>query len=131
MSQLISELKADHHRIIMVLGQVRSLGAASRQGHQALLSARDQLLSHLKKEDVQLYPVLRRAAIKDQNTRRMVDYFSRDMETIAPLVMDFFTRYATSAGGPEFNADFDRFFTLLMGRIQKEETVLFEAFDRL
>ncbi len=131
MSRLTTELKADHQRIIGALGTAKGLGISTPEGHAALMSARDQLLQHLKKEDDQLYPVLRGAAIEDAEMRRMVDYFSRDMEMIAPAVMAFFDKYGQPTASPAFTADFERFFTLLMGRIQKEQTVLFEAFDNL
>ena len=64
MSALIEELKREHAKIIAMLNEVKELGILSKEGQSRLMSAKKSLLAHLKKEDEQLYPVLRKEAVK-------------------------------------------------------------------
>ena len=58
MARLIEELKKDHAAIAALLDRVKDPNVTNSEAHKILLSAKASLLAHLKKEDVQLYPVL-------------------------------------------------------------------------
>ena len=60
MSELIEEFKRDHAEIMAILNEVKEFGILSKEGHAKLISIKEHLLAHLKKEDEKLYPALRK-----------------------------------------------------------------------
>ncbi len=53
MSNLIEELKNEHKIILEILDEVKTFGISSTSGQEKLLSAKDFLIAHMKKEDEQ------------------------------------------------------------------------------
>jgi hemerythrin-like domain-containing protein len=130
MRRLIEELKREHGAIAEALGDVRRLGIGSADGQARLLAARAGLLAHLRKEDLGLYPALRRAAASDRVLQDKVDFFARDMDEISKSAQAFFDRYAAGGSGVEFAADFGTFSSLLRARIHKEENILYPEYEK-
>ncbi len=122
MSVLVDELKSEHTVIAGVLQSVKDLGITSKQGQDKLIAAKSGLLSHLKKEDERLYPVLRKAAESDGNLKMTLDTFAKDMEGISTAVMQFFEKYTSSKdiSASDFARDFAKIFSTLGMRIQKK-----------
>lgn len=131
MSQLIIELKREHAAIANILGEASRLGITSKEGQLKLLDAKKGLLAHLKKEDDQLYPALKRAAQNDRNLGQTLDVYAKDMEGISKAAITFFTKYAQGGSGIEFAKDIGALFSTLKSRIRKEEDVLYKEYDRL
>ena len=131
MSKLIDELKKEHTRITTTLNKVEKIGAFSKKGQEVLLSAKSTLLSHLKKEDEQLYPVLRESAKKDTALKRTLDMFAKDMEEISKSVLEFFDKYSEGGSGMEFAVDYGRFFAALSSRIRREEDILYAKYNEI
>ena len=131
MSKLIDELKKEHTRITTTLNKVEKIGAFSKKGQEVLLSAKSTLLSHLKKEDEQLYPVLRESAKKDTALKRTLDMFAKDMEKISKSVLEFFDKYSEGGSGMEFAVDYGRFFAALSSRIRREEDILYAKYNEI
>jgi hypothetical protein len=69
MSVLTEELKREHSEIVAILNEVEGLDILSIEGQAKLLSAKERFLTHLKKEDEQLYQVLKKEA-KDNKLLR-------------------------------------------------------------
>ncbi len=128
MSVLVNELKSEHAKIAKVLEQASSLGITSPEAQKMLLEAKAGLLAHLKKEDEKLYPVLRKAAEKNPDLKRVVDHFAKDMEAISQVALDFFDKYAEGGSGFEFGKDFGRLFSSLSNRIHREESILYQKY---
>lgn len=131
MSQLIVELKKEHAAIANILGEVSKQGITSKEGQMKLMDAKKGLLAHLKKEDDQLYPALKRAAQNDKNLGYTLDVYARDMEGITTAAIAFFSKYAQGGSGLEFAKDIGGLFSTLKSRIRKEEDVLYKEYDRL
>ncbi len=131
MSSLVEELKKEHLLISSTLTKVRTQGIVSKEGQKTLLDAKNSFLAHLKKEDEQLYPVLRKAAEKDPNLKRTLDIFAKDIEFISQVVLIFFKKYESGGSGLEFAKDFGRLSAALSVRIVKEENVIYEKFNEL
>lgn len=131
MSQLIVELKKEHAAIANILGEASRLGITSKEGQLKLMDAKKGLLAHLKKEDDQLYPALKRAAQNDKNLGQTLDVYAKDMEGISKAAITFFTKYAQGGSGIEFAKDIGGLFSTLKSRIRKEEDVLYKEYDRL
>jgi len=130
-SKLIDELKEEHTRITTTLNKVEKIGAFSKKGQEVLLSAKSTLLSHLKKEDEQLYPVLRESAKKDTALKKTLDMFAKDMEKISKSVLEFFDKYSEGGSGMEFAKDYGRFFAALSSRIRREEDILYAKYNEI
>lgn len=131
MSKLVEELKNDHKVIAATLNKVNSLGIASQEGQKTLLSVRGGLLAHLKKEDGQLYPVLKKAAESDPTFKRTLDTFAKEMVVVSMSAVEFFDKYARGGDGIAFAKDFGRLYATLSQRITKEENVLYKKYDEV
>lgn len=131
MSQLIVELKKEHAAIANILGEASKLGITSKEGQLKLMDAKKGLLAHLKKEDDQLYPALKRAAQNDKNLELTLDVYAKDMDGISKAAIAFFANYAQGGSGIEFAKDIGGLFSTLKSRIRKEEDVLYKEYDRL
>jgi len=131
MSKLVDELKKEHSIIVETLNKVRSLGITTEEGQNTLLAAKSGLLAHLKKEDEQLYPVLKNAAESDANLKRTLDLFAKDMDEISKAVLRFFDKYSKGGSGIEFAKDFGRLYGTLSQRISKEENIIYKRYDEL
>ncbi len=131
MGALVTELKDEHRKIAEALAEVQEKGIGSKEGQAKLLSAKEGLLSHLKKEDERLYPPLKKAAEKDERLKGLLEMFAKDMQDVSKGAMDFFGKYAKGGSGLEFAKDFGHLSAVLTSRIRKEETILYPEFDKL
>jgi len=133
MSRLIEELKKDHAEIAKLLEKVRNPQVTNDEAHKILLAAQSSLIAHLKKEDLQLYPVLYRAAEANPGLKRTVDFYARDMAEITGKAVDFFSKYARSEShiGLEFAKDFGNLFATISRRLRSEESTLYKEFQKL
>lgn len=131
MTTLVNELKSEHAKIATVLEKVSNLGIFTPAAQKMLLEAKDRLLSHLKKEDERLYPVLRKEAENNSELKRTIDHFAKDMEAISQAALDFFDKYAKGGSGFEFAKDFGRLFSNLANRIYREESILYQKYNEI
>lgn len=131
MSNLVTELKEDHKKIVAVLAEVKAKGITSKEGVQVLVSAKAALLAHLKKEDTFLYPELRKAAQSNSGLKSTLDVFAKDMDKITAEVLAFFDKYSNGGSGIEFAKDIGHLLSVLGARIQREENSLYSEFDKL
>ncbi len=74
---------------------------------------------------------MRKAAENDANLKRTLDLFTKDMEGITKVALDFFSKYANGGSGMEFAKDFERLFASLSQRIRKEKNIIHEKFNDL
>lgn len=131
MDRLISEFRRDHVVVMDTLNVVKRHGLSSKEGKEGLKSVKDTLLAHLKKEDTHLYPVLRKAAEKDEILKQTLDLFAKDMDEISNAALRFFSKYATGGEGTEFARDFGGLYATLQGRIRREENNLYKVYEKL
>ncbi len=129
MSNLIDELKNEHRMLLDILDQVRVLGISSTSGQEKFLSIRDLLISHMKKEDEQYYPALKRAAENNEALRVTLDYFARDMEVVSRRIMQVFDKYSRGGAEAEFSGDVKLLYMILRDRIRIEEDTLFRKYS--
>jgi len=130
MSKLIDKLKADHRDIVKVLEAVKKLGVTPA-GLAKLKAAKAGLLAHLKHEDTELYPKLRRAAKTDPALRSLLELFAKEMEGITTFALNFFEKYESAKSDVGFAKDFGKLLGELGNRIRREETLLYEAYEKL
>ena len=133
MARLIDELKQDHAAIESMLTKAKDSSISHKEAHKILLAAQTSLLAHLKKEDLQLYPVLNRAAASDANLKRTVDFYAKDMDEITGNAVEFFKKYA-AADSPidiEFAKAFGKLFSTISRRQRNEENSLYKEYEKL
>jgi hypothetical protein len=133
MARLIDELKRDHVAIESMLAKVKDTSLSSKEAHKILISAQATLLAHLKKEDLQLYPVLAKAAGSDANLKRTVDFYAKDMDLISKDAVEFFGKYSApdAAIDIEFARAFGKLFATLSRRLRSEEGSLYKEYEKL
>ncbi len=131
MTALIEEFKREHAKIIAMLNEVKELGILSKEGQARLMSIKEHLLAHLKKEDEQLYPVLRKEAESNNNLKKELDMFAMDPEYVSRVVSEFFDKYSEGSFDEEFPAEFESLSAALNARIRNEEDALYEEYEEI
>ena len=132
MSALIEELKKDHSEIIDTLNEVKELGILSKEGQAKLMSIKAGLLAHLKKEDEQLYPVLKKEAENNKQLESTLDLFAIDMENVSRIVLEFFDKfYRGEIPDKELQQEFKNFSVALSKRIRNEVDILYEVYEKM
>jgi hypothetical protein len=131
MSALIDEFKKDHSEIIDTLKEIKELGVLSEEGQAKLISAKESLLEHLRKEDELLYPVLRKEAEHNEKLKELLDVFAKDMENVSRVVMDFFDKYSEDVIDSAVTDEFEHLFAAFRNRIRHEEDILYEEHEKI
>jgi len=130
MDNLIIDLKADHVRLAEKINEAKNTGLSSGAGRQLLISIKNDLLDHLKKEDEKLYPKLHELGARDVEIKRVLDSFAKDMEAITQFALSFFDKYTRESSSIDFYKDIGRLLAALSDRIRKEEGVLYAIYER-
>lgn len=131
MSALIDEFKKDHSEIIDTLKEIKELGVLSEEGQAKLISAKESLLEHLRKEDELLYPVLKKEAEHNEKLKELLDVFAKDMESVSRVVMDFFDKYSEDVIDSAVTDEFEHLFAAFRNRIRHEEDILYEEHEKI
>ncbi len=131
MFNLIEELKQEHAVMFENLNKVRSLGIGSKEAQNMLFNVKRGFIAHLKKEDDQLYPALKKAAESDIDLKQTLDIFAKDMGEISKNVLGFFKKYSGGGSGLEFARDFGKLYATLFQRMSKERNIIYAKYDEL
>jgi len=131
MSELIETLKAEHATIGKVLGMLAGAGIDNDEGRRHLEAAKAGLLAHLQREDDHLYPALLEAAEDDPIFADALEFFEDDIAGVATAALAFFAKYEDGGPGGDFEADFAALAGVLGQRIRKEESVLYQLYEKL
>ena len=131
MSALIDEFKKGHSEIIDTLKEIKELGVLSEEGQAKLISAKESLLEHLRKEDELLYPVLKKEAEHNEKLKELLDVFAKDMENVSRVVMDFFDKYSEDVIDSAVTDEFEHLFAAFRNRIRHEEDILYEEHEKI
>lgn len=130
MSQLIQNLKSEHHALVEILKRVQVIGPSQSESKQLLLEVKKALLVHLKKEDQELYPKLKDAAKQNEEIDRKVNNFGKDMEEITKFTLQFFDKMENNQySSLEYAKDFGKLVTILSSRISREENILYPLYE--
>ena len=131
MSPLIEEFKREHSEIIDSLKECRELGIFTKKGKTKLMAVKESLLEHLKEEDEKFYPVLRRASEHNKKLKEVLEVFAKDLENVSKFVFEFFDRYDKGLLDEKLVKDFETLFTVLRYRMENEENILYEEYNKL
>lgn len=123
--RLIERLTEEHRVILALLNDVASLGVGSLEGRKKLLKSKELILSHLHKEDEQLYPELARI----EQALLVSDAFKEEMVHVSNKVLRFFCEFEKdSQDTQEMAQAFSDIRTALRNRITREELELYPLF---
>ncbi len=131
MSALVEELKREHSEIVVTLNEVKELGILSIEGQAKLLSAKERFLTHLKKEEDQFYPVLRKEAEINKQLESILDLLAVDMMDVSRVALEFFDKYSSGVSEKEFSKELVNLFVALGKRIRNEEDILYKEYDKI
>ena len=129
MSNLIEELKKEHLEIIDTIQSAFDKGLL-HDGRDVLLSAKNMLISHIKKEDKDLYTPLRENAEHDENFKIALDILKSNMEELSQEAIRFFDKFSEEGNSREFVREYKGLLKKLTERIQKEENILFAEYNK-
>ena len=128
--KLLNELADDHAAITGMLEQVVALGIITNEAQATLRLIRSRMLSHLKKENEEFYPLLRKAAVTDKGLEKMLNASGRDLEAVSAMAFRFFDKYSTGGNNREFARELGMLYGALRDRIQREEQTLFGEYEK-
>ena len=131
MSPLIEELRREHSEILAILSEVEGLGILSKEGQSKTMSVKTILLEHLKKEDVEFYPVLYKVVEHNNNLKNTLDLFEMDMENVSRVALEFFDKYSRGVLGKELQEEFESLIVALRNRIKNEEDILYLEHEKI
>lgn len=131
MTGLIQELKEQHLHLLSILQLAKINGFATLETRELLRSARTTLLDHLRKEDLELYPVLHTAAKKNPAVKETMDTFARDMAETSKVAIGFFKKWDQGGTDHDLSKEFGLLQAKLVSRIRREEEILFPLYEQI
>jgi DUF438 domain-containing protein len=131
MDTLTKHLNNEHRDLLIKLNRVKMLGRISPEAKDLLFNSKQILLSHLKKEDERLYPILEKAGENNEKINKLAKTFASKMETISTGAIDFLKKYEKENEGIKFAADLGGLLVTLRHRVFKEESALYEMFNEI
>jgi hypothetical protein len=131
MGKLTDELKSEHKILLEEFEKIKQLGGFTAEGKSLLFNCKKILLAHLKKEDEQLYPVLKQTGIEDSSVMNLADSYISEMNSISERAVKFFDTYEREDDDIDFAVAVEFLLGSLKKRIAMEETVLYKKFDEV
>jgi iron-sulfur cluster repair protein YtfE (RIC family) len=131
MTGLIQELKEQHLHLLSILQLAKINGFATLETRELLRSARTTLLDHLRKEDLELYPLLHTAAKKNPAVKETMDTFARDMAETSKVAIGFFKKWDQGGTDHDLSKEFGLLQAKLVSRIRREEELLFPLYEQI
>lgn len=131
---LIDQLKNDHQDLLGIFGGIKSSFEAGDYGKTAktLADFRSALQGHLLTENVRLYIYLERCLSNDEMNYDLMRELRREMDGIGRTAMGFLKKYETIGIDKDlaasFAKDLDTIGSVLVQRINKEESVLYPLY---
>ncbi|MCP4254456.1 MAG: hypothetical protein GY775_13825 [Candidatus Scalindua sp.] len=121
---MFDEIKKEHTVIIDNLMNMKKLKIHTREGQLELLSTKNDILEHIKNEDKNFYPVLKKTAESDSRLRETLDAFDKDMAAISKYTLNFFESIFTEEG-IDLELALEKFIDVHTTRIKREEAILY------
>ena len=118
---LIDELKLEHDVLLKCLNDVEKSGLDSEIGHNGVLALRRKILSHLLKEDEELYPILREKYIGKTEVQELTNRISFEMKKLAVAFLEFVHKYSGEHEAVNIKGEFESITKNLKERINEEE----------
>ncbi|OUR73826.1 hypothetical protein A9Q76_02025 [Arcobacter sp. 31_11_sub10_T18] len=131
MSDFTKELRHENYLILQTLKQAKQLTMRTLRGRRVLFDKRNDLITHLKREDEKIHAALQGAMQTHPDLEQTLAMFKNDIENTTESVIDFFKKYGTDDADKELSDDFDKLFATISKRIEKEENIFYAEFDEI
>lgn len=125
---MIKALKIEHSAIIDNLEETKRLGVYSKEGQDVIFSIQMNILSHLEKEDKELYPVLKDAVKSERKVNDTLNLFDENISAVSNTAIHFFENYARKAEN-QLAMETEWLIEALTWRIQREESLIFAMYE--
>lgn len=125
---LIDTLEQEHDVLKGLFAEIQALGITSDAGLEKLRKSKAVLLAHLKKEDDQLYPALK----KLEDGRQIANAFQTEMGEISKQVLAFYDKYEGGivTDNLTFSKELGRLLGAIKQRMIKEESTLYMKYKK-
>ncbi|NQY92928.1 MAG: hypothetical protein HRT43_02070 [Campylobacteraceae bacterium] len=131
MSNFTKELRQENYLILKTLKQAKQLTMRTLRGRKLLFDKRNDLISHLKREDEKIHSALQGAMQSHPDLEQTLAMFKEDIENTTKTVIAFFRKYNSDDADKELSDDFDKLFSTITKRIEKEENIFYAEFDEI
>lgn len=131
MNNYIKDWKAEHLAIKDALASAIKIDICSKEGLEKMREAKRLILRHLKSEDEILYPMLKKAARKNVDMIRVVELLAKEMDELAPKVLEFFKDYENDPMAFGLSSRFDGIIALINARVDKEESIFLKEYENI
>lgn len=132
---LVGALKDDHLELVRIHAAIKKAVAESRFGDIRDLLSNFKLAfqTHIAVENVRFYVYVQQHAALDADTSNFIADVRKEMNSIARAVMKFVDTYMTApptpASAPGFNNELDQIGSVLVQRVQLEESRLYSLYQ--
>ena len=130
MSDLIPGLVQDHNALKSLLSEVYSYIVSEEKKIEFVKKLKAIVVSHIEKEDKELYPFLNKKAETDENLKLKLVSFAKDWEAISEFATNYFGKYCEAKFDSQFTTDTAKLLSTLRQRMIKEEVSLFSEYTR-
>ncbi len=131
MSALIEEFKKEHSEIVDAFKEVKELGVLTKEGQAKFMSLAADVLKHLRSEDGQLYPALRKASEHNKTLKGLLSIFINGSGSLHEDMQKFITKYSKGVIDSDFQREYERLFETLNIRIVYEENILYGEYEKI
>lgn len=125
MTTLVAQLKQEHEALKAKVTEITLQGIMTPEGFFELQQLMDLLRTHIQHEDRDMYPLLERAAMQDDELRTLLARFRAEIKEVTDESVRFFALYVTPSRSLDYAHDVARIFSMLTNRIITEETLLY------
>ncbi len=132
---LVGSLKADHQELVRIYTSIKSAATAGHYSdiHDLLANFKLTFQTHIAVENVRFYVYVQQHAALDADTSNFIADVRKEMNSIARAVMKFVDTYMTLPPSPstvaDFNAELDQIGSVLVQRVQLEESRLYSLYQ--
>lgn len=124
---LIDQLTNEHQALQKLLTEASRAGLDTDSGQQKMGQVKTMLLAHLKKEDTELYPELK----KLEDAQAIAHSFQDEMTEISKAAVEFFTFFESRPDDKmKIAHEFGAFVGALKKRIIREEVTLYPLYEK-
>ncbi len=123
---MIGKFQKDHQQIIDMFDQISEVGVVSVKGQALLKQFRKFIVRHLAAEEEKLYLTLREKAKSDTELQTIFDCFDQNLQHLSHAVDSFMI-----VDHYKYSKKFDDLVKQIMVRIDLEENILFQRYNKL
>lgn len=129
-NELVYQLKEEHKEILNRLDRVNVVGLLTNEGKILLLDLKELLVRHLKREDKDLYPLLYKASVVDEELFKITQQFAGEMTEITAFAVNFFEKSVYNKNRFKLAKEYSMLYSALHVRINREEVILYDLYEQ-